>query len=122
MKHAQMVSEKPQLLVSVCQQEVIKKTFAGSCPECVKGNQRQRDTLSWYPGAGTIHGTAGLAESLEAKGHPSGAWRADHTLLLPYRPQDVWQGQGTDGGVYVCVCQCFHRRDSWICQVQVQGI
>lgn len=70
--------------------------------ECEK-ESNEGDTLSWYPGAGTIHGAAGLAESLEARGHPSGASRADHTLLLPYRPQDVWQGQGTDGGL--CMCQ-----------------
>lgn len=69
----------------------------------MKKESKGGDTLSRYPGAGTIHGAAGLAESLEAKGHPSGAWRADHTLLLPYRPQDVWQGHGTDGGVCVCV-------------------
>lgn len=93
-----------------------QENFCWLVPQVCEKESKEGDTLSRYPGAGTIHGAAGLAESLEARGHPSGALRADHTLLLPYRPQDVWQGQGTDGGV--CVCQCFRRRDSWICQVQ----
>ena len=61
------------------------------------------DTLSWYPGAGTIHGAAGLAESLEARGHPSGAWGADHTLLLP--PGHKMSGKGR-AQMEAFVCQC----------------
>ena len=86
-------------------------------PRVCEKESKAGDTLSRYPRAGTIHGAAGLAESLEARGHPSGAWRADHTLLLPYRPQDVWQGQGTDGGACVSMlilgyvkCKCKVRK------------
>ncbi len=90
------------LLACVClSARGYQENFCWRVPRVCEKESKEGDTLSRYPGAGTIHGAAGLAESLEARGHPSGASRADHALLLPYRPQDVWQGQGTDGGVFV---------------------
>lgn len=81
---------------------------------CNKTESKEDDNFPSYSGVGPIHGTAGYAESLEARGHRSVALRADYTLLLPYRPQDVWRWQRTDGGVHVSVLRI---RDSYICQV-----
>lgn len=85
----------------------------------MKRNQGKATHFHGARGQGPIHGTAGLAESLEATGHPSGASRADHTLV-PYRPQDAWRRQGTDGGASTRVCACVNpfRRDCLICQVE----
>lgn len=81
-----------------------RKLFSWLVPWVCEKESKEDDKFPRFRGAGVLRGAAGHAESLEARGHRSGALRADHTLLLPYRPQDVWQRQGTDGGV--CV-QCF---------------
>lgn len=70
-------------------------------PGVYKKKSKADDTLSQHPRGATIHGGAGHAGSLEGRGHRSGASRADHTLLLPHGPQDVWQWRHTDGGVSV---------------------
>lgn len=93
--------EGPASLYLFVGERLAWKTFCWLVLRVREDESEEGDTLIQHRGAGAIHGAAGLAESLEARGHPSAASRADHTLLLPRRPQDVWQGQGTDG---VCVC------------------
>lgn len=47
---------------------------------------------------------------LEGRPHPAAALKAPRCLA---RAGHRWKG--------LCVYHCFHRRGSWICQVQVQG-
>lgn len=79
-----------------------RKLFCWLVPWVCERESKEDDKFPWYLGVGPTRGTAGHAESPEARGHRSGALRADYTLLLPYRPQDVWQWLDTDGGVCVC--------------------
>lgn len=105
-----------------------RRLFCQSSPRVKPVKEQQRGgTDSWDWRAATIRSAAGLAEGLEARGHPFDASGPDHTLPLPQGPQDVWQGRRTDGGlsacegaqcVCPCVCadfirECVSRRKVW---------
>lgn len=89
-KHAQM-------LAWIClSARGYQENFCVLSSKWTKRNQRKATHFFGTRGHGPSVAQLGLLWALRREGHPSGAWRADHTLL-PCRPQDVWQGPSTDG-------------------------
>lgn len=89
-KHAQM-------LAWIClSARGYQENFCVLSSKWTKRNQRKATHFFGTRGHGPSVAQLGLLWALRREGHPSGAWRAYHTLL-PCRPQDVWQGPSTDG-------------------------